>query len=158
MVSFKTIVAGCLATAGLASADGLNARAKADGRYWGTAINPTIMSDATANNVAKNSQDFGSYTCENEMKFDALEPQRNVFSYGSADQIVAQAQANGQMMRCHNLVWHAQVPSWVTNGNFNNATLISIMKNHIQNVVTHFKVSPLINQTIASVDTAAEFG
>jgi endo-1,4-beta-xylanase len=31
------------------------------------------------------------------------------------------------------------VPSWVTNGGFNNATLISIMKNHIANVVGHYK-------------------
>ncbi|KAH8878750.1 glycoside hydrolase family 10 protein [Thozetella sp. PMI_491] len=140
MVSFKTAVVGCAAAlTGLASADGLNARAKAVGRYWGTAMNPTILGETVANNIAKNNQDFGSYTCENEMKFDALEPQRNVFSYGNADRIVAQAQANGQMMRCHNLVWHNQVPSWVTNGNFDNATLISIMKNHIQNVVTHYK-------------------
>jgi endo-1,4-beta-xylanase len=47
------------------------------------------------------------------MKFDALEPSRNTFSYGAADAIVAQATANGQVMRCHNLVWHSQVPAWV---------------------------------------------
>jgi endo-1,4-beta-xylanase len=41
--------------------------------------------------------------------------------------------------RCHALVWHNQVPSWVTNGGFNNATLQSIMKNHIANVVGHYK-------------------
>jgi endo-1,4-beta-xylanase len=48
------------------------------------------------------------------MKFDALEPSRNTFSYTAADAIVAQAVANGQVMRCHNLVWHSQVPAWVS--------------------------------------------
>lgn len=38
-----------------------------------------------------------------------------------------------------NLFRHSQVPSWVTSGNFNNATLISIMQNHIANVVGHYK-------------------
>lgn len=42
-------------------------------------------------------------------------------------------------MRCHNLVWYQSVPSWVTSGNFDNATLISIMVNHITNVVSHYK-------------------
>jgi endo-1,4-beta-xylanase len=140
MVYFKASLLACIAAASVVSADGLNARAQAAGKkYFGTEISGLVMNDATANNLAKNYQDFGQYTCENEMKFDALEPSRGVFSYGNADRIVAQAQANGQIMRCHNLVWHSQVPSWVTNGNFNNATLISIMKNHIANVVAHYK-------------------
>jgi endo-1,4-beta-xylanase len=28
-------------------------------------------------------------------------------------------------------VWHSQLPAWVTDGNFNNKTLVKIMKNHI---------------------------
>lgn len=162
MVSFKaSLLATLAATSGLVNADGLNARAVAAGKkYFGTEISTQVMNDASANAIAKNSQDFGQYTCENEMKFDATEPSRGTFSYAAADKIVAQAQANGQIMRCHALskwqadihfdedpeltalicaVWHSQVPSWVTNGNFNNATLISILKNHISNVVTHYR-------------------
>lgn len=136
----KTSVLACLAAAGLVAADGLNARAQAAGKkYFGTEISISVMNDGSANAIAKNSQDFGQYTAENEMKFDATEPSRGVFSYGNGDKIVAQAQANGQIMRCHALVWHSQVPSWVTNGNFNNETLISIMKTHIANVVGHYK-------------------
>lgn len=136
----KPSVLVCLVGAGLAAADGLNARAQAAGKkYFGTEISIPVMNDAGANNIAKNSQDFGQYTAENEMKFDALEPSRGVFNYGNADRIVAQAQANGQIMRCHALIWHAQVPNWVQNGRFDNATLISIMKTHIANVVGHYK-------------------
>jgi endo-1,4-beta-xylanase len=138
MVSFKAALLA-LAAAGTVSADGLHTRAKGVGRYWGTAINPSVMNDAPSWSIGRNKEDFGAYTCENEMKFDALERSRGVFTYGDADKIVQAAQQNGQFMRCHTLVWYAQVPSWVANGNFNNATLISIMKNHIANVVGHFK-------------------
>lgn len=95
------------------------------------------MGDASANAIAKNSEDFAR--AKTKMKFDATEPSRGTFSYTNADKIVAQSQANGQIMRCHALIWHSQVPSWVTNGWFDNATLISIVKNHIANVVGHYK-------------------
>jgi endo-1,4-beta-xylanase len=140
MAPLRSILLATLASAGLVAADGLNARAQAAGKkYFGTEISTTVMNDASANAIAKNSQDFGQYTCENEMKFDATEPSRGSFSYTNADKIVAQAAANGQIMRCHALVWHSQVPSWVSSGGFDNATLISIMKNHIANVVGHYK-------------------
>ncbi|KAK4120668.1 carbohydrate-binding module family 1 protein [Parathielavia appendiculata] len=140
MTGLKSILLAALASAGIVAADGLHARAVAAGKkYFGTEISGYVMNDASANNIAKNSQDFGQYTAENEMKFDALEPSRGTFSYANADRIVAQAQANGQIMRCHALIWHSQVPSWVTNGRFDNATLISILKNHIANVVGHYK-------------------
>lgn len=136
---YGAVLSGLLLSSDVASADGLNARAKAKSRYWGTCINPTVMNDASANTIARNGEDFGSYTAENEMKFDALEPSRGVFNYANADRIVAQAKANSMHVRCHALIWHSQVPSWVTNGGFNRDTLISIMNTHIQNVVTHFK-------------------
>ncbi|KAI1343287.1 glycoside hydrolase family 10 protein [Xylariaceae sp. FL0016] len=125
---------------GLAAADGLSARAKAAGKvYYGTAMSTTILNDASVKAIGTNSQDFTSFTCENEMKFDATEPSRGTFSYTNADKIVSQASSSGQSMRCHTLVWHSQLPSWVTSGGFDNATMISIMKNHITNVMTHFK-------------------
>jgi endo-1,4-beta-xylanase len=161
MVALTAAWLSLLASSGLVAADGLNARAKAAGKkYFGTEVSTVVLRDSAANAIAKNSEDFGQVTCENEMKFDATEPSRGTFSYGNADAIVAQAAASGQIMRCHALVsqllaecmtvvekhqltssqiWHSQVPSWVTNGNFNNATLISILQNHIANVVGHFK-------------------
>ncbi|KAM0638048.1 hypothetical protein D7B24_009420 [Verticillium nonalfalfae] len=141
MVNITFFVQVALAASSMVSADGLNARAKARGRYLGTAINPSVMSDSQANPIASNGQDFGSYTCENEMKFDALQPSRGTFNYGNADRIVAQAKANGMNMRCHALIWHSQVPAWVSNGNFDRTTMISILETHIRNVVTHFKGS-----------------
>lgn len=73
------------------------------------------------------------------MKWDAIEPSRGTFTYTNGDTIASLAAKNGQKLRCHTLVWYSQLPSWVSSGGFDNATLISIMKNHITNEVTHYK-------------------
>jgi len=42
-------------------------------------------------------------------------------------------------MQGHNCVWHKQLPSWVTSGNFDNATLQSIVRTHCSTIVGHYK-------------------
>jgi endo-1,4-beta-xylanase len=85
---------------------------------------------------------FNSVTCENEMKFDALEPTEGNFTYTAADKIVAFAMANNMKVRGHTLVWHSQNPSWLfvdSSGNDVSAdVLLSRMRNHITNVMKHF--------------------
>lgn len=39
----------------------------------------------------------------------------------------------------HNCVWHQQLPSWVTAGNFNAQQLTQIIQNHCGTVVGHYK-------------------
>ena len=82
--------------------------------------------------------EFNAVTPGNEMKWDATEPQRGSFSFTRADTVVAKAKANGQRVRGHTLVWHSQLPSWVTSGGFGSAELLSIMRNHITTEATHF--------------------
>jgi endo-1,4-beta-xylanase len=88
-------------------------------------------------------QHFSSVTCENEMKFDALEPTENYFTYGPADNIVAFAVGNGMKVRGHTLVWHRQDPAWLfidsTGAPVSSDVLLARMRNHIANVVGHFK-------------------
>ena len=88
---------------------------------------------------------FNMMVCENEMKFDALEPSRNSFSFGSADNLVSLAQKNGMAIRGHCLVWHSQLPTWVSSDGKKNdkgwsrEEALDIMKNHITKVMQHYK-------------------
>ena len=88
---------------------------------------------------------FNMMVCENEMKFDALEPSRNNFSFGSADNLVTLAQQNDMAIRGHCLVWHNQLPTWVSSDgkkndkNWTREEALEIMKNHITKVMQHYK-------------------
>lgn len=83
-------------------------------------------------------QEFNSFTPENAMKWESIEPTQNNFTFEDADRYVAYAEQNHLQIHCHNLVWHSQLPDWVTNGNFSNATLIDIMENHIKNLAGRY--------------------
>jgi endo-1,4-beta-xylanase len=86
---------------------------------------------------------FNSVTAENEMKWDALEPTENSFTYSAADAIVSFATTNKMKIRGHTMVWHSQNPSWVfSNGSGGTPTkdvLLARMRNHITKVMQHFQ-------------------
>ena len=88
---------------------------------------------------------FNMVVAENEMKFESIEPERNVFDYSGGDRIVGLAEANSMYVRGHTLVWHKQCPAWLSSNGVKNdhsysrETLLSIMENHISNVVGHYK-------------------
>lgn len=46
------------------------------------------------------------------MQWDATEPSQDSFSFEKGDVIAGLADANDQKLRCHNLVWYQQLPSW----------------------------------------------
>lgn len=128
--------AGVVAFAGTAHAAGTLGDAAAEkGRYFGTAVAANHLGEADYTGTLDT--EFSSVTPENEMKWDALEPSRNTFTYGNADRIVAHAEARGMQVRGHTLVWHSQLPSWV--GSLPAADLRSAMNNHITQVMTHWK-------------------
>lgn len=90
---------------------------------------------------------FNSLTSENDMKWDATEPSEGTFTFTSADQQVAFAEANGMRVRGHTLQWHQQVPAWVFTdaagqpmqpSPANRALLLQRLENHVRGVVGHF--------------------
>ncbi|WP_433204329.1 endo-1,4-beta-xylanase [Dactylosporangium sp. CS-047395] len=142
----RTRIAVVLAgTAALATAIGLASTAQAattlgasaadKGRYFGTAVANYKLSDATYSGILD--REFNMITPENEMKWDATEPNQGQFSYGSADAIVAHANAHGQRMRGHALAWYSQQPGWAQN--MSGTALRNAMVNHITNVAGHYK-------------------
>lgn len=73
------------------------------------------------------------------MKWESTEPSRNNFTFAGGDAVVVFAKEYDQQIHCHTLVWHSQLPAWVSGGGFDNKTLISIMENHIKNVAGRWK-------------------
>ncbi|KAL2836927.1 putative endo-1,4-beta-xylanase [Aspergillus pseudoustus] len=132
------VAAGLLPT--VTSAIGLHEAALAAGlEYFGSATDNGELSDSAYLTQLDNTADFGQITPGNSQKWDSTEPSQGSFSFTNGDVIADLADSNGQYLRCHTLVWHNQLPSWVTSGSWTNATLTAALRNHITNVVTHYK-------------------
>ncbi|MDH6214016.1 non-reducing end alpha-L-arabinofuranosidase family hydrolase [Streptomyces pseudovenezuelae] len=114
----------------------LGAQAAQSGRYFGAAVAAGKLGDGTYATILD--REFSMVTPENEMKWDTTERTRGSFNFTPADQIVSHATAHGQRMRGHTLVWHSQLPSWVSSITDAN-TLRSVMNNHITTQMAHFK-------------------
>ncbi|WP_433200552.1 endo-1,4-beta-xylanase [Dactylosporangium sp. CS-047395] len=113
----------------------LGASAAEKGRYFGTAVAAGKLSNSQYTGILD--REFNMITPENEMKWDATEPSQGQFRYTSADQIVAHAQAHGQRMRGHALLWYQQEPGWAQN--MSGSALRSAMMNHVSTVAAHYK-------------------
>ncbi len=81
--------------------------------------------------------EFNYVTPEDEMKWDATEQSQNSFDFTEGDKIVEFAEANGMKVKGHTLVWHNQLPTWLTS--LSGSALHSAMINHIQKVMAHYK-------------------
>jgi endo-1,4-beta-xylanase len=124
-----------LAHSASAADDTLGSAAAAKGRYFGTAVAANHLGESAYAGTLD--REFTSVTPENEMKWDATESTRNTFTFGAADQIVSHAQGRGMQVRGHTLVWHSQLPSWVSG--LGATDLRTAMNNHITQVMQHYK-------------------
>ena len=134
------VAAGALLLTGLGSQAGaagtsLKSLAEAKGIYFGTALTQSNLSNSTLTAVA--SSQFDMVTPGNEMKWDTTEPSNGTYNFAPGDAIVSYAQANGMRVRGHNLVWHSQLPSWVTS--LPTSQVQAAMESHITTEATHYK-------------------
>jgi endo-1,4-beta-xylanase len=105
--------------------------------YIGTAVN----ADALQNEEHYRdmlAREFNIVTPEISMKFDAIEPEHNLYTFNEADSIVAFAKAHNMQVRGHNLVWYQALPSWLSNGHFSRGDLMDILRQHIFTEVSHY--------------------
>jgi len=111
----------------VAAAHNINVGAAADSRYL------------TDNNYAAIlGSEYSQLQAENQMKFGIIHPGFSTYDFTGGDALVAFAQAHTMVVRGHTLVWHNQVPLWVTSGNYAAPQLSTILQDHINTVVGHY--------------------
>ncbi len=83
--------------------------------------------------------EFSNVTPENVMKWQLIEPERGQLDFAAADELVDFARAHRQQVHGHTLVWHNQLPNWLTSGTFTPDELRQILRQHIFDEVRHFR-------------------
>jgi endo-1,4-beta-xylanase len=117
------------------AASSLKQSAEAKSKYFGTALVQSNLSNSTLVGVA--AAQFDMMTPGNEMKWDTTEPSNGSFNFGPGDNLVAFAQAHSMRVRGHNLVWHSQLPGWVSS--LPTSQVQAAMEKHITTEATHYK-------------------
>jgi endo-1,4-beta-xylanase len=135
-VGAAAVLLASVATSMVSAATTLGAAAAQSGRYFGTAIGAGKLSDSQYTTIA--AREFNMVTPENEMKPDATEPTMGTFTFTNGDAVYNWATSHGMQVRGHTLVWHSQIPSWMTNLSGSAATLAA-MQEHINGVMAHYK-------------------
>jgi len=80
----------------------------------GVAINKNQIKQKKSKEVDLIKNQFSSLTAENVMKWEEIHPKKNKYNFKISDLIVSMAQENDQDLIGHTLVWHNQIPEWVT--------------------------------------------
>jgi endo-1,4-beta-xylanase len=111
------------------------------GLHIGTALIPYDLDNPDYARVA--GQQFDLVTPGNEMKWETVEPTRGTYNWSGGDRLVQFAEAHGQLVRGHTLLWHNQLPGWLTsgvaNGTISTTELRDLAHKHVTDEVTHFK-------------------
>ena len=107
----------------------------------GTAATPADLSTPDLSTIT--SDQFSVLTPENEMKWQVVEPQQGQFDWTGADNLVNYAEAHGELVRGHTLVWHNQLPNWLTNGvaagTISDTQLRDLLHQHITTEVSRYR-------------------
>ena len=103
----------------------------------GAAVAMPLLDDADYRQTL--SREFNLCVAENAFKMESLRPARDRFDFRQVDRLCAFAQTNRMKLRGHTLVWHQQMPWWLTHGQWTRDEALSIMKDHITTVMQHCK-------------------
>jgi endo-1,4-beta-xylanase len=138
MAGTRTSTSTATARPGTGHGEGLRELAARHGFWMGTAIhNPGLLDPGYRAILAK---DFSIVSPENVMKYDTVEPERGLEDFSAAELIfVPAAERYGQRVRGHNLLWHAQLPGWLSGKTWTNDQLAAMAQQHITDEVSNFR-------------------
>lgn len=82
---------------------------------------------------------FNMIVAENAMKPDRIQPQKGTFYFQEVNELIRFAENHQLKLRGHCLVWHKQIPEWMSKDNYSKEELLSVLKTHIITTVRHCK-------------------
>jgi endo-1,4-beta-xylanase len=127
--------------AGGPAPDSLRSLAARIGLHVGTAVIPFDLN--TPGYAAILASQFSAVTPGNAMKWGSVEPVQGQFDWSDADALVSFAEQHGQLVRGHTLLWHNQLPAWLTtgvaNGTISSSQLWSLLEQHIFTEVGRYR-------------------
>lgn len=144
LTQLTVALAACLlaSCASLVGPEPTTLRDAAKGSFkMGVALPYRVLRDAQASGNA--GREFNRLVCENEMKFESLQPREGQFTFEQADALVKFAEEHDMEIHFHTLVWHAQTPQWVFRGpdgqQASKELVLQRLKTHIKTVMEHYK-------------------
>jgi endo-1,4-beta-xylanase len=109
----------------------------------GVAVSAGNLADPDSPEARLISAHFNALTPENVMKWALLQPRPGEYAFEAADRLVEFAQAHGQQVVGHTLVWHEQTPAWVFTDEqgapLSREALLARMRDHIHAVLHRYR-------------------
>jgi endo-1,4-beta-xylanase len=84
-------------------------------------------------------REFNLVVAENAFKFENIQPGRGRYQFAPAAALVDFAERHGMKLRGHTLVWHRQLPRWLTEGQFTRDEVAAILKEHMTTLVSRYR-------------------
>jgi endo-1,4-beta-xylanase len=139
-VLLACVIVLCAVPASAQSNTTLRQAAAAHDILIGTAAASPFLSEPDYSTIL--GSEFSQLQAENEMKFALVHPRPdtdpNPYDFKGGDALVEFARSHKMKVRGHTLVWHNQVPKWVTEGKFAPPQLQQILHGHINKVLGHY--------------------
>ena len=132
---------------------GLGPIAAAHGRVYGAAILSNLLTTDPVYAANVNAE-CGLLMPDYETKWGMLQPTEGKFNFGPLDNLVNWARQRSRPVRGHALVWHLDMPDWVTKALAEGADRArGVMDTHITRVLMHTQGSihdwDVVNEVVA---------